>query len=71
MAHKRDSEGVTTLKHIKEDGLAKFTREPDKGEELYDEIAAKVNQQVAIRAANEVIRHEANGQGGNAKRRAP
>ena len=66
MARERDSEVVTALKRIKEDGLAKFTREPDKGEEIYDEIADKVNQQVAIRATNEVIRHGADGRGGNA-----
>ena len=38
VARERDSEVVAALKRIKEDGLAKFTREPDKGKEIYDEI---------------------------------
>ena len=48
-------EVVGSLKRIKEYGLAKFMQEPDKGEEIYDEISTKVNQQVAIRATNDNI----------------
>ena len=66
VASKRDGEVVAALKRIKEYGLAKFTQEPDKGEEICDEIAAYVNQQVAIRATNDLIGHGADGRGGNA-----
>ena len=61
----RDVKVVAALKRIKEYGLTKFMQEPDKGEKIYDEIAAKVNQQVAMRATNNVIQHGANGKGSN------
>ena len=41
-------------------------RPPDMGEEIYDEIAAEVNEQVAVRATSEIIRHGSDGKGGNA-----
>ena len=61
-----DSKMVTALKHIKEHGLARFTQEPDMGAEIYDEIAVKVNEQVAVRATNEIICHGSDGKGGSA-----
>ena len=54
ISRERDSE---VERDIKKNGLARFTQEPDKGEEIHNEIAVKVNEQVAVRATNEIIRH--------------
>ena len=66
ISRERHSEVAAALKRIRENGQARFTQEPDKGEEIYDKIAAKVDEQVAARATNEIRRHWSDGQGGSA-----
>jgi hypothetical protein len=53
----RDSDLAQALRKIREEALGRFTRNPENGEAIYDEITQKVMAQVATRATQNALRN--------------